>query len=165
MSHSQVETRGRKKKTTNFGKPSKGSETNGMRFHLPLTVGQVCECVPCSLRYGRVTSLLAVHCRNRLQSLRRLRAADCAATNNMVRELISQTPESLLHPSLLNVSRSSRPCLFSLLILFYIYSSPRHRKWPPHLRCLRSRSPSTPPRRPHCRLGTLRPLRQNPRSV
>jgi len=49
---SQVETRGRKKKTSNFGKPSKDSETNGMQSRVPSTVDLVCGCSPCLLRYG-----------------------------------------------------------------------------------------------------------------
>lgn len=47
-------------------------------------------------------SSLAVHCRNRLQSLQRLRAAEQAASNNMELEAASEHP---VDPSLLNVSR------------------------------------------------------------
>ena len=45
---------------------------------------------------------LAVHCRNRLQSLQRLRAAEQAASNNMELEA---TSENRVDPSLLNVSQ------------------------------------------------------------
>lgn len=47
----------------------------------------------------------AVHCRNRLQSLQRLRGAEQVVGNNMELEVTSQTPGSPVGSSFLNVSR------------------------------------------------------------
>lgn len=95
----QVVTRGPRQRMINFGKPFKGLETSGMLSHPLSAADLVCGHLAYRLRHGELKSICilfssAVHCRNRLQSLQRLRAAasgvepDAASESPLVSSLL-----------------------------------------------------------------------------